>query len=435
APRGELVRFVMLSRHGVRSPLQNTDDLNQWRRSPDPQWPDWGVKSGELTRKGATLIKLMGEYYRKYLNDKIFTPGQCPKDDVFIWADFDERTRATAAALVVGLAAGKPPRPCTFPIKVDHNHPDPLFHPTQAEKILPKCSLDPKEVHRSVGNLDDLKRKLKPQLAKTQNILQCCSSKLCESEHLPPQTCELQDLRSWIEPNPNINPDPQHVSVKVKGGLGDAQSFAETLMLEYAQGFSGQDFGFGRVTPADMLDTTLDILKIHTGVFDKVQRRASYVAQRQGDNLLYHIAYAVEYGRDPTETERDKKFIAYIGHDTNIANVAGLLNLHWQVSKYPVDDMPPGGALIFEVRKESDNQLFVNAVFAAQSPETMRQEDKAEAEMKAEAKMVAVSIPCARKRIDGSCSMKEFTHLTGKAVKNEANPVCVTDLHPELPRR
>jgi len=399
APRGELVRFVMLSRHGVRSPLQTPDELNKWRRSPDPKWPDFGVCRGYLTNPhGANLIKLMGAYYRNYLNDqKLYISRQCPKDDAFIWTDVDQRTRATAEALVVGLGLDDGEPQCgRLPIKGDpiphkedpadckkvDEDPDPLFHPTKAEKNLPKCSLDPTKVDRSVGNLDDLKRTLKPQLAKAQYILQCCSSNLCKAENPGRQTCELQVLRSWIEPNPNTDPDPQHVSVSVKGGLGDAQSFAEILMLEYAQGFTGQAFGFGRANEADGRANEadmLDILKIHTGVFDKVQR-ASYVAQRQGDNLLYHIAYAVEYGRDPTETERDKKFIAYIGHDTNIANVAGLLNLHWQLYKYPVDDMPPGGALIFEVRKESDNQLFVYAFFAAQSPDTMREGSKAEAE-------------------------------------------------------
>ncbi|MGH6834311.1 MAG: histidine-type phosphatase [Methylocella sp.] len=434
ALQGELVRFVMLSRHGVRSPLQKPDELNKWRRSPEPKWPDFGVCPGYLTNPhGANLIKLMGAYYRKYLNDeKLFTPGQCPKDDVFIWTDVDQRTRATAEALVVGLADGSPQ--CSgFSIKGDPNphkedpgdckkaaeDPDPLFHPTQAEKNLPKCFLDPTKVDLSVGTLDDLKRTLKPRLAKTQDILKCCSNDLCEREHPPRRTCELPELRSWLEPNLTDNADPQHVSASLKGGLGIAQTFAEILMLEYAHGFTGQRFGFGRpeATEANMLD----ILQIHTEVFKKVQR-ACYVAQQQGDNLLYHLTYAVQNGRDPTEPDGDKKFIAYIGHDTNIANVAGLLDLHWRLSEYPVDDMPPGGALIFEVRKALDKQLYVYAFFAAESPDTMRQGDKAVAEMR------PVSIPCTGKGNDGSCSIAEFIKLTDKALDNKAKEVCVTDL-------
>jgi 4-phytase / acid phosphatase len=87
---------------------------------------------------------------------------------------------------------------------------------------------------------------------------------------------------------------------------------------------------------ADMLD----ILQIHTQVFKKVQRD-EYVSLRQGGNLLYHLSYAVEHGTDPSEPNGSKTFIAYIERDTNIANLAGILNLHWHLSEYPDDDMPP----------------------------------------------------------------------------------------------
>lgn len=39
APQGELVRLVMLSRHGVRPPLQDPDELNKWRQPREPKWP------------------------------------------------------------------------------------------------------------------------------------------------------------------------------------------------------------------------------------------------------------------------------------------------------------------------------------------------------------------------------------------------------------
>jgi Histidine phosphatase superfamily (branch 2) len=124
APLGRLVRFVMLSRHGVRPPLQQLEGpsgLNEWLQSSSavPTWPalsEWfrldappsggaPVCAGYLTNHGAYLMRLMGAYYRHYLeNEKLFTPGLCPKDDVFIWTDVDERTQATAEAIVGGLA-------------------------------------------------------------------------------------------------------------------------------------------------------------------------------------------------------------------------------------------------------------------------------------------------------------------------------------------
>jgi 4-phytase / acid phosphatase len=429
APRGELVRLVMLSRHGVRSPLQSMNELNNWRRPPTkPDWPDFRVCPGYLTGPGTELVRLMGEYYRSEIIDKenLFSPGQCPEDQVFIWSDVDQRTRRTAEALVAGLECtghaikGDPspsdPDPACGAKKAD---PDLLFHPTRS----PACSLDSKKVEACGAGLPGLEQELRPQIDKAQNLLDCCSVDLCEEEGPGRQTCELHDLHSWIEPN-SANPDPR--SASVKGQLGHAQSFAEMLMLQYAQGFSGQDFAFGR-SQSDPQGHMLELLEIHTGVFRVIQRECKEVAQRQGENLLYHIAYAILKGRDPSEPPGgEQKLIAYVGHDTNIANVAGLLNLHWKISKYPQDDMPPGGALIFEVRKESDNQLYVDVSFAAQPPGTMRQEMPG-------AKMVPVSIKCSgTTRIDGRCSMDEFIDLAEQAFDNEVAKACVTDVRPKL---
>src|SRR5882672_4923165 len=67
AAQGTLLRVVILSRHGVRSPTQSTETLNSWRKTETPGWPDFGVPPGYLTPKGEELVEQMGEYYRAYL--------------------------------------------------------------------------------------------------------------------------------------------------------------------------------------------------------------------------------------------------------------------------------------------------------------------------------------------------------------------------------
>ncbi|RAO78121.1 hypothetical protein CA260_09945 [Dyella jiangningensis] len=39
------------------------------------------------------------------------------------------------------------------------------------------------------------------------------------------------------------------------------------------------------------------------------------------------------------------------GHDTNLANLAGVLDVDWHDSRQP-DDYPPGGALVFDLWRE-----------------------------------------------------------------------------------
>ena len=107
---GKLVRVVLLSRHGVRSPTQDTETLASWRRTATPAWPDFGVPPGYLTPKGEDLVDDMGGFYRTYLDPEgLFRADQCP-DDVFIRADRDERTVLTAQGLGSGLTRGKATR-------------------------------------------------------------------------------------------------------------------------------------------------------------------------------------------------------------------------------------------------------------------------------------------------------------------------------------
>ena len=49
----KLVKIVVLSRHGVRSPTQNRTTLDQWSNKT---WPRWPVRYGYLTERGHELV-------------------------------------------------------------------------------------------------------------------------------------------------------------------------------------------------------------------------------------------------------------------------------------------------------------------------------------------------------------------------------------------
>src|SRR4051812_10826352 len=109
AADGGILKVVILSRHGVRSPLVKPDDLAKWRpQGAVPPWPKWLCPDekhvcdpGELTPHGAELAEKMGVYYRSH-----YPPfsASCPdRDEVYFWADTDQRTIATGQALLRGL--------------------------------------------------------------------------------------------------------------------------------------------------------------------------------------------------------------------------------------------------------------------------------------------------------------------------------------------
>jgi hypothetical protein len=65
--------------------------------------------------------------------------------------------------------------------------------------------------------------------------------------------------------------------------------------------------------------------------------------------------------------------LIFVGHDTNIANMAGMLGLSWLIPGYQRDDTPPGGALVFELwRASATGDHTVRTYYMAQTLEQMR---------------------------------------------------------------
>ncbi|HEY4299426.1 MAG TPA: histidine-type phosphatase, partial [Candidatus Didemnitutus sp.] len=52
---------IILTRHGVRTPLQTNEVLDRYSGQP---WPAWTLAPGMLTDHGYRQMVLMGQYYR-----------------------------------------------------------------------------------------------------------------------------------------------------------------------------------------------------------------------------------------------------------------------------------------------------------------------------------------------------------------------------------
>jgi 4-phytase/acid phosphatase len=115
------------------------------------------------------------------------------------------------------------------------------------------------------------------------------------------------------------------------------------------------------------------VFRLHTTAFD-LEQRTRYIAKRQGSALVKKILLALQGQSDgtPGSAPPDAKFVAYVGHDTNISNVAGMLKLSWQQPGYQQDQTPPAGALIFELHAAPSGSRYVSAYYVAQSLDDMR---------------------------------------------------------------
>jgi 4-phytase/acid phosphatase len=107
-----------------------------------------------------------------------------------------------------------------------------------------------------------------------------------------------------------------------------------------------------------------------------------------------------------------------VGHDTNLANMSGALNLSWLIDGR-LNDTPPGGALIFELwRGRGTARYFVRTFYTAQMLDQMR--NSTPLSLANPPERVPVFIPgCGQ--ADGSCGWDAFQ----QTVRGEMDPAFV----------
>ena len=66
------------------------------------------------------------------------------------------------------------------------------------------------------------------------------------------------------------------------------------------------------------------------------------------------------------------KVTLIVGHDTNVANLGGLLDAHWQVPGLAEDDPAPGGALVLTALHDKAGHRFVRIAYRSQTLDQIR---------------------------------------------------------------
>jgi 4-phytase/acid phosphatase len=410
-PTDTLVQVVLVSRHGVRTPTLSNDVLASYAREP---WPAWKEPLGNLTARGRRLATLVGAYHREALAAEKLLPASdsgCPDSSrIYVYADVYERTESTAQALLDGLAPG-----CGIPVRSKSPAKvDGVFHPVAAGV----CRIDPLEAQSAVltrigGDFPGFVKRHEAELEALQSILGCCAPTLC-SAFAHASACTLTGLPTAL----TSLADGQGISMI--GALSIASTASEIFLLEYADGKPKEQVGWGRADLAGIRK----VLPLHDAAFDLLFR-TPYLARRQGSSLLARAAGAVT-GRPvgglpaPEPAVRDAGFVAYVGHDDNLANLGGLLGATWSLPGYPPNETPPAGALVFEKRRARDGSERIFASFLAQSIGQMR--DASPLSAASPPARASIRIPgCSRDEPGYPCSVTDFA----AAVARTLDPECV----------
>lgn len=343
-----LERVVMLMRHGVRPP---TRPQVAPEGMADQAWPVWATGFGELTPHGYDAMRLVGAWDRANWAARGLVPAQgCPPPgEVAVAASAKSRTQDTARALLEGFAPD-----CgitvAFPASADEDFE---FHPLETGYMR----MDPDQAMRAVvalappGGMDAEVLARAALFARLNDALGCCAPPLCRAWGVP-EGCDISQMPTGIVRHEDDRPD-------VGDPFGLASTISQTFLLEYLEGMPMQDVAWGRLDR----DGIEALLGFHSIKF-RYEGRAPYVAAHAASPLAARMLAAVEHGPPLT---------VLAGHDTNIADLGGLLDLHWTVPGYPRDDPPPGGALGFEVLSDAHGAHFVRAFYRSQTMDQVRE--------------------------------------------------------------
>lgn len=344
----DLRMVIVLSRHGVRSPTHPAE-LQPYASQP---WPAWPGHPGYLTERGALLMKQFGAYYRKIYGAGLGESERgCPgAGSVFVWADVDQRTRATGQAVLQGFAPG-----CSIAVQHAGGDADPLFDPLPGVGTVSKTESKASIMGAVGGNPSGLVDAYGAVFTTLEQVLGCASPGTCKQISQVPTT---------------VSNDGDGGLAGFSGGLDMAADVAENLLLEYTDGHA--TVGWGRVDRRRLVE----LLQLHV-LAKKLEHGNRYTARAHGSNIVAHILQTLEEGATGkavagTRVPPEARFIFLAGHDTQLAEIAGLLGLSWLIKGDQFNNTPPGSALIFELHAPSGGEPFVRTFFTAQSLDAMR---------------------------------------------------------------
>ena len=350
AGKAELEGVVIVNRHSLRTPIGNPDDWDYYPNMSNDTWPSFGkgLAEGDLTEQGKRASKAMGKFYGSlFQQEGLVEKGACPsKSQVYVHADNTQRTVLTAKKMAKGMFPG-----CG--IKVSHlqipkpdtsGSVDPLFDPVDAGICTEDAAANRKAVNAAIGNTAKLVKTYATALSGLQDVLDCCKPTVCQQLKVS-GTCTLTAL----------DPDEQ---------IEGASEVPENIIMEYGTGLPASKVGWGRAESEELIS---QINGPHAHVFWGANANP-YTSKLNGSNLLSRIRKQLKSAK-----KKDGQIVSlFVAHDNNILNIAGLIDAEWTLTSYPLNEVPPGAGIAFELWKKANGKRFVRIVVRAQSLSQLR---------------------------------------------------------------
>ena len=350
-----LVKTTILSRHSVRTPLEQYLNTLDEMTGDGYQWTRWSVPGSYLTLRGGALETLFGEYYRLWLDKEHFVLDSA---DVYFGASSKQRTIATARAFAAGML---PLMTVPVDYKVDENGMVGYLDQDYLPLLNDRCTAD--------GNFDiaafqaEAYRELSELKAPSYTFLE----KMLRMKH---SNYARQRGTPHFDSNMGVNLDFYDKNGKpleptMQGGLKDANMASDAFTLQYYEMENAKDAAFGRRLCFNDWKR-LAYIKDYYGLI--LFAKAPIISVNISHCMLKRIQAEM--------LPEGHKFAFLCSHDSMIAAVlAALRVIPYELPNTIETKTPIGVKLVLEQWAETDSsnpKRYVRARLTYQSTEQIR---------------------------------------------------------------
>lgn len=346
-----LEQMLIYGRHHLRAPLNIGKDSVLYKITTHT-WKKHSEKSGELSSKGGELEVLMGQYFRKRLEDEKFIPeNYVPKQgEVRFYANSVQRTAATAKYFSAGFLPvaniETEHKPISGKMDIPFN-----FH----YKDFPTDAAFKNGVKKEIGalNANLLAENMKAEVALLENVLDFKNSAYAKENN----------TESFLLNGKEYFTVAVDTALHLGGSIRPAMSAADALVLEFLES-SDNSASFGK--------------KLSFSEWQSLGR-----LKELGVYTVFHIPTLSKEATKPMLklmkdefSEKSRKFTFLCGHDLHIAATLSALGVEDYKTVNAVEFMVPiGGAFVIEKRRGKDGRAYANLMLIYQSAEQIRNKE------------------------------------------------------------
>ncbi len=347
-----LKKVVAVSRHNLRAPQEK--DMEELSKSTTHNWISWSSNGSELTVKGGVAETIMGEFFRKWLeNEKLIPQNYMPAEgEVRFYANPRQRTLATAQFFSTGLL---PVANATVEYHGEYDSRDPTFMPRFGYVSGSYTDAASKEIAAQGGDkgLAGVDADLQESYDLIQEVLDYKNSpayKAGEAKDL-----KVGDAKYTIE----LDKEPA-----VSGSLKTANSLSDALTLQYYEADTIADASFGKELSYEQWQKIASV-------------KNAYGDRRYNSKLVGVDCARLLVSEVSSELGKDNlRFSFLCGHDSNQSSFLHALGVKSYDLPSTIETKTPiGGKILFEVWENASGEQFCNIRYVYATADQVRNLD------------------------------------------------------------